>query len=363
MKLFTCTHCGEILYFENTQCAHCGYVTGIFEEKNQLFALSAKDEDSFQHVYGDMTIDLAYCANHQFNVCNWLAPKDGSSRFCKACMLNRTIPNLKQQQYRGYWQTIERAKHRLVYSLLRLQLPITRKKKNMPGGLCFDFVADEKNKKIYTGHNKGLITINIAEADDIKREMMRKNMNEAYRTVLGHFRHEVGHYYWDVLIANNAKIDEYRALFGDERQDYNEALQQHYKNGAPLNWMDNYISAYASSHPWEDWAETWAHYMHIMDTLETAYYFGLHITPVPAKSAGMQASVNKDPYTEEQFASIINQWLPVTYAMNSLNRSMGIADIYPFVITPVVMQKLSFIHNTCYAEQQKSKLVTPANNP
>lgn len=347
MKLFTCTHCGEILYFENTRCAHCGYVTGIFEENNQLFALSAKDEGSFNHVYLNSNVQYKYCYNHQFDVCNWLVPANGDNIFCKACDLNRTIPNLQQQQYRDYWQTIERAKHRLVYSLLRLKLPVFSKKKDAKKGLCFDFVANDSNKKVLTGHENGLITINIAEADDIEREMARKNMQEPYRTVLGHFRHEVGHYYWDLLIDGGGGIDAFRTLFGDERQDYSKALDKHYRIGAPLNWTDNFISAYASSHPWEDWAETWAHYLHIMDTLETAYYFGVQVTPLPVKNKLMQAHVQKDPYKEQIFTNIINQWLPITYAMNSLNRSMGISDIYPFVISPKVIQKLSLIHNVC----------------
>jgi len=351
MKLFTCTHCGEILYFENTRCAHCGYSTGIFEENNQLFALSAKDENSFAHVHNDTNMPYEYCYNHQFDVCNWLVPLNGGSIFCKACNLNRTIPNLQQQQYRSYWQTIERAKHRLVYSLLRLKLPVFSKKKDAKKGLCFDFVADEKGRKIFTGHEDGLITVNIAEADDIKREMARKNMHEPYRTVLGHLRHEVGHYYWDILVDGGGGLHAYRTLFGDETQPYSQALQKHYKTGAPLNWTDSYISAYASAHPWEDWAETWAHYLHIMDTLETAYYFGIQVSPVPVKKAMMQTNIQNDPYKEAVFTNIINQWLPLTYAMNSLNRSMGVNDIYPFVIPPRVIQKLSLIHNICQSER------------
>lgn len=349
MKLFTCTHCGEILYFENTKCAHCGYETGIVEENSQLSAMSA-------HIYwafaNDKNEGYKYCYNHQFDVCNWLVPVFGGSIFCTACELNRVIPNLQLHKYREYWQIIERAKHRLVYSLLKMRLPVFSKKKDVKKGLCFDFVANDRNKKIFTGHEDGLITLNIAEADDIEREMARKNMQEPYRTVLGHFRHEVGHYYWDLLIDNSTNLDEYRKLFGDERQDYSEALKKHYASGAPLNWTENYISAYASSHPWEDWAETWAHYMHIMDTLETAYYFGMQVTPLPSKTAMMQTHVKTDPYGEAIFTNVLNQWLPLTYAMNSLNRSMGISDIYPFVIPPKVIQKLSFIHNVCTSSER-----------
>jgi hypothetical protein len=89
--------------------------------------------------------------------------------------------------------------------------------------------------------------------------------------LLGHFRHEVGHYFWDRLVATDPhQLEEFRVLFGDDRQDYGEALKRHYDEGAPANWQDTYISMYATMHPWEDFAETWAHYLHIVDTLETA---------------------------------------------------------------------------------------------
>ncbi|HWB24652.1 MAG TPA: putative zinc-binding metallopeptidase [Chitinophagaceae bacterium] len=349
MKLFTCTHCGEILYFENTWCAHCGYSTGFYAENSDLLALSAKNDEDFQQ----NNIFYKYCTNHKFDVCNWLVSTGSKSAYCVACDLNRTIPNLQEQRYRNYWHSIEAAKHRLVYSLLKLRLPVFSKREDLKKGLCFDFVADEKNKKIFTGHDNGLITINIAEADDIKREMMRKNMNEAYRTVLGHFRHEVGHYYWNRLIDGTMNINMYETLFGDYKKDYGNALKQYYANGAPAGWAQDFISAYASSHPWEDWAETWAHYLHIMDTLETAHYFDVRVKPLPAKNANMCTEINDDPYNVADFKQIINQWLPLTYAMNSLNRSMGVADIYPFIITPAVMKKLSFIHNVCFGLKER----------
>ncbi|HVX48722.1 MAG TPA: putative zinc-binding metallopeptidase [Chitinophagaceae bacterium] len=344
MKLFVCTNCGQVLYFENTWCAHCGYHTGLYANGGNLYALSAPNDDAFVH----NGTAYSYCFNYRFGVCNWLVPAGGLCDFCAACDLNRTIPNLQEPQYREYWRTIEAAKHRLVYSLLRMHLPLVSKKQDIKKGLCFDFVADEKDKKIFTGHDNGLVTINIAEADDIKREMERKNMHEAYRTVSGHLRHEVGHYYWNRLVEHTPYAVPFITLFGDYTKDYGEALKRHYVNGAPPGWMHNYISAYASSHPWEDWAETWAHYLHIMDTLETAYYFGLQVKPLPDTTTSMTVEMINDPYNEPGFGKIISQWLPLTYAMNSLNRSMGVNDIYPFVIPPPVMQKLLFIHNVCF---------------
>jgi hypothetical protein len=186
--------------------------------------------------------------------------------------------------------------------------------------------------------------------------MTRKYMAEIYRTVLGHFRHEVGHYYWDRLIDNTPYLDECRALFGDDRKDYGEALNEHYKNGAPEDWSDHHISAYATMHPWEDWAETWAHYLHIIDTVETAYAYGISVHPVIASNeAVLNADIDRDPYEARDFNNVLSLWFPLTIALNSLNRSMGLHDLYPFVIAPEVTRKLLFIHKVCFAERQVRK--------
>jgi hypothetical protein len=351
MVLFTCSNCGQAIYFENTRCERCGYAIGFVAEEGGtvLRALATDNGIYFEEAGGS----YQYCSNFQFEVCNWLVPMGGggsgfggAGAFCKACRPNRMIPNLQEPAYRAYWMLIEVAKHRLVYSLMRLGLPTE--------GLRFDFVADEKDKKVFTGHDNGLITINIAEADDLQREMARQNMNEPYRTLLGHFRHEVGHYYWDLLVRDAGRLGEYRELFGDDSRVYEHALQYHYNQGASADWTDFYISAYASAHPWEDWAETWAHYMHIMDTFETAYAYGMQVRPLASENNGAQA--NFDPYKEKDFSRIIQQWLPLTYALNSINQSMGVGNLYPFIIVPLVMKKLSYIHSVCRASQARDVL-------
>jgi hypothetical protein len=178
--------------------------------------------------------------------------------------------------------------------------------------------------------------------------MTRRQMKEAYRTVLGHFRHEVGHYYWDRLIAGSDQEGPFRELFGDERNDYGQALQRHYEEGAPADWNERFISAYASTHPWEDWAETWAHYLHLLDTLETGFAFGIRVEPASVQpDSGLFAALDTDPYQMADFSGLLNRWLPLTFALNSLNRSMGLPDLYPFLIPPVVMEKLRFIHEIC----------------
>ncbi|WP_201987462.1 zinc-binding metallopeptidase family protein [Hymenobacter rubidus] len=356
MKLFKCTHCGQLLYFENNRCERCHYPLGFETKQLALLPLVTAGEDVFQ-LYGSPPSSAdtyRYCKNHDDAVCNWLVPADSPTPFCTACALNRIIPDLSRPEYALRWRHLEDAKHRLVYTLLRMGLPIVSKAVDPEHGLAFDFKADsspdEGGEKVLTGHDNGLITINIAEADDIEREMARKAMAETYRTLLGHFRHEVGHYYWDRLIANTPNLDEYRQLFGDERQDYAEALQTHYAHGPRPDWLQHFISAYASSHPWEDWAETWAHYLHILDTLQTAHTFGLNVNPIDAEETQhLQAAITEDPYEVADFDRIMAQWLPLTFAMNSLNRSMGQPDSYPFIISPEVAQKMAFIHRVCRA--------------
>jgi hypothetical protein len=351
MRIYKCAHCGQQVYFENTYCERCGHSLGFDKDNMELCTLVPTQNNQYQ-VYQKTDKDYQYCANHQHGVCNWLVPSNGNSIFCEACDLNNTIPDLLNVTNLELWRLLENAKHRLVYSLIKLRLPVPTKKVEPVSGLAFDFLADQDPvNRVLTGHDNGLITINIEEADDAVRELSRKNMGEPYRTLLGHFRHEVGHYYWDVLIMNSHYLNEFRQLFGDESADYGTALQNYYQQGAPPNWLQNHISVYASSHPWEDWAESWAHYMHMMDTLETAYAFGLDITPVMANpTENVAATMDSDPYKLDNFNDIVSRWLPFTYAMNSINRSMGHHDLYPFVMSQPVIDKLAFIHKVCRAK-------------
>ncbi len=196
-----------------------------------------------------------------------------------------------------------------------------------------------------TGHEDGLVTIALAEANPAELERRRSELDETYRTVLGHFRHEVGHHFWDVMVRDDDnRLEAFRSIFGDETQDYNAALQRYYQEHAPANWQENFVSAYATSHPWEDFAETWAHYFHIVDTLDTANAFGLSIAPAIDREGGHMAHVDFDPYVEGDIAQIVEAWTPVAVAMNSMNRAMGRPDLYPFVLGPPVIGKLGFIH-------------------
>ena len=352
MKLFQCQQCGQPIYFENTECERCHSALGFLPDGMVMTALQPQPEDGSFRPLANPALTVRFCQNAAHEACNWVLPAHSGEDFCEACQANRTIPDLSDADRLTCWRLLEIAKHRLIYGLLRLRLPLVSKFKDPARGLAFDFLAGpdydfRESQKVITGHAEGLITINIAEADDAERERHRQDMAEPYRTLLGHFRHEIGHYYWERLIqGDQARLASFRQMFGDEQQDYSQALEAHYNGGPPADWQQHFVSSYASSHPWEDWAETWAHYLHIVDTLETAHAFGIHVHPPEVKDPSMEADADFDPYRSAKFEDLIEVWLPLTYAVNSLNRSMGQPDLYPFVLPPAVLSKLNYIHDT-----------------
>jgi len=328
MKVFNCPDCNNAVFFENTHCEVCKTLLGYNPIKENFEKIETKEN---------------LCANHQLTICNWLLDPNNSEKFCLACSLNREVPNSKNIENFNKWKDLEAAKHRLIYQLLKFKLPLVPKLKDK-NGIAFDFLSDDNEHNLVTGHANGVVTILLSEADSVHREFLRKKMHESYRTLVGHFRHEIGHYYWEVLF-NETNIQEFRNMFGDERLDYSKALEAHYKNGAPNNWNLNFISEYASSHPWEDWAETWAHYLHLMDTLETAYSFDVSLQQKVKFYDKKIESKCPNPYTTTNFDVIFESNVALTCMANSLNRSMGLPDIYPFVVPQSVFHKLNFIHN------------------
>jgi len=344
MKIFQCGNCKNSVFFENYTCDSCGHLLGFRATDLKMVTFKAKTNVLLS---AREQIEYKYCKNKDYNVCNWIIKKNDPEDYCTACKLNRTIPNLSDTDNFINWKQLEIAKHRLIYQLLKIGLPLPSKMQ-VKEGLCFDFVAHQDNPSLMTGHANGVITILIKEADSVLREKMRKQFLEPYRTLVGHLRHEVGHYFWDRLVRTNTiLLKEFRTIFGDERLDYGKALQTYYQEGAPVDKREQFISRYATAHPWEDWAETWAHYLHIMDMVETAFFFGLNVKPVVKKKKirrDMKAKVTFDPYTIEDFEVIIKTCVPLSFAVNSINRAMGIPDVYPFVISPGVIIKLKFIH-------------------
>ncbi|MEP7258779.1 MAG: putative zinc-binding peptidase [Flavitalea sp.] len=349
MKLYACSNCKNPLYFENNICLNCRHTVGFDSIDLLMITLASKNGVEFTNVSNQRQV-YRFCKNAEYGTCNWLVPISSASSYCLACSLNRVIPALTSDANLKRWKNIEVAKHRLVYSLLRLRLPVLSKEKG-ENGIAFDFMADASPvERVMTGHDNGTITLNIEEADEDARVRHKLDLGEKYRTLLGHFRHEIGHYYWEILIKDHNPLQQFRKIFGDEQKDYSMALESYYQTGAPANWSEFFISPYATSHPWEDWAETWAHYLHMMDTLETAYAFGIRINPSGLNDEpAIKASIMKDPYVIADFERIMKWWLPLSFAVNSLNRSMGHADFYPFVISAPIVAKLKFIHELCFA--------------
>lgn len=337
------------MFFENSRCLQCGRQLGFDAMSMELLALDpffppdaqqAAADDAVPTKWQSLTThgevnDYRLCKNGlDFQVCNWLIPADSADTYCIACRMNEMIPSLRKTENLALWESMEISKHRLIYTLLRLGLPVVSRQDDAINGLAFAFLEDKRTNQavsdqhVITGHADGLITVNLSEADSAFREAQKQQFSESYRTLLGHFRHESGHYYWDRLIANSPHIDEFRRIFGDETASYDLALQQYYSHPPERDTL-NYITIYAQSHPLEDWAETWAHYLHMFDTLETASDFGL------ISQHGV----------DSPFDRVIREWAELSMMMNSLNRSMGLSDAYPFILTGPVQDKLRFIHD------------------
>ena len=357
-RVYRC-QCGRPVFFRNSRCLHCGIALGYLAAVHRVVPLLEGDAATRYRVHPAVRNvpahlreqDLLRCANYDGPAaCNWMVVADANgdgSEWCESCRLNHTIPDLGNSVYAEHWASIEIAKRRLVSSLLAIGLPLRSKLYDDPArGVMFDFLHGERADPVMTGHDEGLITLNIDEADDVHREQLRRTMHEPYRTLLGHLRHEIGHYYWDLLVDGSEAHPSFRALFGDESLDYEDAMQRHYEQGAPADWADHYVSAYATMHPWEGWAETWAHYLHMIDTLDTALSFGLSATNIELELEpfGRDALYWPDAEDADQFLAFVNDWTKLTGVLNEMSRSMGQPDFYPFVLPRDVVGKLQFIH-------------------
>ncbi|MEO7233832.1 MAG: putative zinc-binding metallopeptidase [Lapillicoccus sp.] len=328
MRDFACPHCGQRLAFENSVCLSCSNGIG-FDVDLLEFAEVGRDGRTVLEPLRQM------CANLETAGCNWVVTpaSDGSPRLCRSCSLTRTRPADGDPEMSGF-EAAERAKRRLVVELLELGLPITDRRTDPRGGLTFDLLSSHQDP-VMTGHSDGVITLDLAEGDDVHREQLRISMDEPYRTLLGHFRHEVGHYYFGALARTGADRDEFESLFGNPDADYQAALDRHYSQGAPGGWETDFVSSYATMHPAEDWAETFAHYLHIRDTVDTAAAFGF--APAGATATSPMAGAGG-------FTRLVELWFPLAWSLNMLNRSMGHHDLYPFVLPPRVLEKMSFVH-------------------
>lgn len=346
---FRC-RCGRPVYFRNSLCLGCQAPLGFEPALQQVCTLVPSDKSDAWKLDGQTDPDAIWRRCENFNSpagCNWLVPGDDEEPLCRSCRLNRTIPDLSDPDNCQWWRKIENAKRRLVAQLLNLGLPVVSKvSEDLERGVMFDFLrSPAKGPRVLTGHANGLITLNVEEADDSLRERTRHEMHEPYRTLLGHFRHEIGHYYWDRLVAGTPWLEQFRALFGDERQDYAAAIRRNYEHGPPANWADQHISSYASVHAWEDWAESWAHYLHVVDSLDTALRFGLRGDEVEQAVEPFSVADLYDPQAPDaqRVILLVNSWVQLTTVLNELARSMGQHDFYPFVMSRPVLRKMHFI--------------------
>jgi hypothetical protein len=353
MKTFHCQYCGHPLFFENVQCLQCGSDLAFLPDKLQMAAIEpagAAEEGLWRprmrSRQQSSPARYRLCANHvQHQACNFAVPAADPNPLCVSCRLTRVLPDLSVPENRERWYRIEVAKRRLFYSLVRLGLVSARGDGGEQEGPFFEFLADMPGQQVMTGHAGGVITLNVAEADDAERIKRRVEMHEPYRTLLGHLRHESGHYYWDRLIDQGGRTESFREVFGDERADYQAALQAHYASGGtPDGWQERHVSAYATAHPWEDWAETWAHYLHMVDLLETAASYNTRIT-IPGTDTEIEEVINPLETGRPDFDALVEQWIPVTLLVNSLNRSLGQEDAYPFALSAGALAKLRYVHD------------------
>src|SRR5258708_7569048 len=318
MKIFHCDHCGHLLFFENTECVSCRLRVAYLPDVRLIASLEPDGPERWRSPLPKAAhAGYRLCRNDKIErVCNWAVRADDENALCESCRITRIIPDLTQSAHRVAWYRLEVAKRRLLFTLIELGLPITSRSDDPAHGLVFDFLADDPSgaPPVLTGHTTGVITVNIAEADDAERERRRAAMREPYRTLLGHMRHESGHYYWNHVIGAASDIEPFRSRFGDERTDYAISLRRYYEEGAPADWQERFVSAYAAAHPWEDWAETWAQYLHMVDTLETAEACGLSLTPRRRDEPSAPAI---PPPASPQPAAVdppIDSWVPLTYA-------------------------------------------------
>jgi hypothetical protein len=328
VKVFSCPGCGQLVFFANTACVRCG-TSFVFDPERRVM-----------RVLGD---GVERCGQAQRNGCNWIAAThDGR---CRSCELTRTVPEVDDDVVLARLRVAEEAKRRLFLQVRSLGLTLEPRDEARGTGVAFDLLQGTPGQPVMTGHLGGIITLDLAESDDVHRERVRTKLSEPYRTVLGHLRHEIGHSFFPVLVGA-ADLDAVRARFGDETADYQAALDRHYRDGAPTGWAEDHISEYATMHPAEDWAETFAHYLHIRGVLQTAASYGLRLDG-PQLPVAPSIPLHADParLDPDDLDAVIATWLPLSFALNAVTRSMGEGDLYPFVLAPRVLAKLAVIHD------------------
>jgi hypothetical protein len=350
VRVFICSTCQHELDFESMSCPNCDSSVGYVSDRRDVVVIVA-DGPARYSVDGDSAAQWR-CLNASWG-CNWMLPADGGDVWCLSCRLTRGRPDEADPAAVVAWSAAEAAKRRLVFQLGELGLPIEPRSPTTPRGLAFDLVHVPGASAV-TGHDRGIITLDLSEADERHRDELRRNLGESFRTLIGHLRHEVGHYYFAHLVGQHDRILEFRALFGDERIDYSSALDEHYRRartGDDKADLSRFVTAYAAAHPLEDWAETFAHYLHTLDGLQTADSHGLAARS--REDGGRVKSASSSPVS---FSSILERWLPVAEMINAIADGLGSSRPYPFTLSPVVVTKLEFVHAcvTAHSDREDS---------
>jgi hypothetical protein len=336
MRPFPCSVCHQLLFFDNSTCLRCGSTLGYVPDDGELVALRSV-ESVFERVDGRPG-RYRQCSNRLVARCNWMLPEHDGANLCSSCRLTAVRPNDTEVDSIEAFADAEAAKRRLLHQLAELGLPVIDRSVDAERGVAFELLSS-RGRNVITGHDSGVITLDLSESDDAHREFVRQQLGEPYRTVLGHLRHEIGHYYWPSLVEQPGNVAAFRERFGDERVSYEDALTAYYAQDDAA-WPNTHVSRYATMHPWEDWAETFAHYLHIAAGLATADSIGLTVGE-PALSAGRAAWLTRDHIT---IGDMVQSWLGLTLALNAMARSIGQSDLYPFVLSPDVVEKLDFVH-------------------
>ncbi len=314
MQIFRCPGCDAELFFDNGFCP-CGLAVG-YDPNSERFAT-----------------DQRFCANRASLGCNWTCAADET--LCASCQMTSVHPDLSMAENTPLWAKAEAAKRHVLVGLMRwgwfsADDPGARPEFHMLAEQTASGTAD-----VTMGHASGLVTINLAEADTSERVRRREMLGEPYRTLIGHFRHEIAHFLFERLCERDGFLSAFRAMFGDETRDYGAALAEHYQNGPPPGWQNAHVTPYAAAHPHEDWAETAAHAMHLCDITDSFLAAGLGKADAPGPDF--------DAYRATDPVALIDAALAIGVALNHVNRAVGQPDIYPFVNSDETRKKLGFV--------------------
>jgi hypothetical protein len=307
MQRLHCPNCGNEVFFDSLRCVRCA--TELAFELEPTGSLRVAD-----------AAFAGRCEMRHAWRCNW--QPDSSGPFCTSCLIVDAGTHADNPLLAAFLL----AQRRALAQLSELGVAWTGNVDDpAQPPLRFTYRSSVAGDAPTIGHLAGLITLDLDEADPAEREQIRATLGEQYRTPLGHIRHELGHYVWLRHVASDpARHAEFRAVFGDETVDYAAALDAYYARPEDESWPDEYVSPYATAHPWEDFAESWAQVMHLHDVVTTGAAWGVVEFP-------------DGPFDPQQWISTA---VLASLAANELARAMGMRDLYPFALSPGARRKI-----------------------